>query len=155
MPFIHISSCQNCTFARPGRWILPPPSYHLLLEISHFHDQDIEPSNNCRVWAVVNERLARRQWMTLLLMMTLIIGTRNYYVGSGTRNLEIMPSQLHTTLNTMIINGSGWSFCFKVWRSAGDKMPRLRLWVTSFVITRSRTWPGSQSGLTQTLRGLK
>lgn len=29
--------------------------------------------------------------------------------------------------------------------SAGDKMLRLRLGVTSFVITRSRTWPGSQS----------
>ena len=50
--------------------------------------------------------------------------------------------QLHGH-STMIING--WSFCFKVGRSAGDKMLWVRLWVTSFVIITSRTWPGSQS----------
>ena len=43
----------------------------------------------------------------------------------------------------IIING--WSFCFKVGWSAGDKMLRVRLRVTSFVIITSRTWPGSQS----------
>ena len=102
--------------------------------------------NNCRVLLVVNERLARRQWMTLLLMMTLIIGTRNYYVGSGTPVGNYAISYKATAVqHTMIINGRGQSFCFKVWWSAGDKMLWLRLRVTSFVITRSRTWPGSQS----------
>ena len=43
----------------------------------------------------------------------------------------------------IIING--WSFCFKVGWSAGDKMLWVRLRVTSFVIITSRTWPGSQS----------
>ena len=103
-------------------------------------------NNNCRVLLVVNERLARRQWMTLLLMMTLIIGTRNYYVGSGTPVGNYAISYKATAVqHTMIINGRGQSFCFKVWWSAGDKMLWLRLRVTSFVITRSRTWPGSQS----------
>ena len=35
-------------------------------------------------WVLVNEQLVRRQWMAILLMMTLIIGTRNNSVGSET-----------------------------------------------------------------------
>lgn len=88
---IHILSCQNSYinlskmyFCQTTEIIPPAPIISSITKDFFIFMSRTTTNNNCRVLLVVNERLARRQWMTLLLMMTLIIGTRNYYVGSGT-----------------------------------------------------------------------